>query len=300
MIYNGDFEEYSSCPENATLTLQNPQEIEKCLGWNSPTFGTSDYLNTCSTNTYSSIPINYFGEQNPFNGQGYLGAYFYSTFDNVNMWWEYIQGTLTETLELGKIYSLKIRISLSDESKKAINEFGALFLGHKLNALSSANLDVEPHCIFDSSFFADKEGWMEVEQIFIASGIEKFIVIGNFKNLTDTGQTDLSDGNNNSAYYFIDGVELIDVTEEYPIPNVFSPNSDGINDEWSVPFSLKNHEILILNRWGNLVTILDFENPIWKGLTSDNSDCSDGVYFYVIRKIKNGRKIRTGNITIVR
>lgn len=73
------------------------------------------------------------------------------------------------------------------------------------------------------------------------------------------------------------------------IPNIFTPNSDGINDLFS-PINISNNkfEIYILNRWGNLMTILNETNKSW-----DGKDASEGTYFYIL-KIKNTEIIKHG------
>ncbi|MBK6834092.1 MAG: gliding motility-associated C-terminal domain-containing protein [Bacteroidetes bacterium] len=77
------------------------------------------------------------------------------------------------------------------------------------------------------------------------------------------------------------------------IPNVFSPNGDGINDVFEVKY--KNAEIMefvIYNRWGVKIyegknfssindTLLNF--VAWDGRTTSGMVCEDGTYFYVIK-----------------
>ncbi len=72
LVFNGDFEIYSSCPLSESSPFQNPYEITKCTGWNAPTYGTSDYFHRCATNPIVSVPSNLGGFQQPFNGDGYL------------------------------------------------------------------------------------------------------------------------------------------------------------------------------------------------------------------------------------
>ena len=67
------------------------------------------------------------------------------------------------------------------------------------------------------------------------------------------------------------------------IPNVFTPNGDGINDYVLLNYDFyKEYEIFILNRWGNVV----YENRhqqgliLWDGKAQNGEFCTDGVYFY--------------------
>jgi len=97
------------------------------------------------------------------------------------------------------------------------------------------------------------------------------------------------------------------------IPNVFSPNGDGINDVFEV--KLKNAELElfeIYDRWG-VVIIKNEELKInsnglisWSGRATSGIECSAGTYFYVIKiKLdsaysKEGTKEFKGFITLVR
>jgi hypothetical protein len=53
-------------------------------------------------------------------------------------------------------------------------------------------------------------------------------------------------------------------------------------------------KIRIINRWGNTVTVLTKNNPIW-----DGSSCGDGIYYYMIEDEKIKTK-QTGFIHLVR
>ncbi|MFD3002886.1 ice-binding family protein [Pontibacter toksunensis] len=82
-------------------------------------------------------------------------------------------------------------------------------------------------------------------------------------------------------------------------PNVFSPNNDGNNDLWVIQ-NLQNysqHELIILNRWGNEV----YKSKSYKN-NWDGDNLSEGTYFYVVRlKMCNGSdKTFKGFVTIVR
>jgi gliding motility-associated-like protein len=71
------------------------------------------------------------------------------------------------------------------------------------------------------------------------------------------------------------------------IPNVFTPDEDGINDifkpEINVPEYLTEYEMAIYNRWGNLLFITWNYLTGWNGKDSKNKECSIGVYTAVIK-----------------
>jgi gliding motility-associated-like protein len=81
------------------------------------------------------------------------------------------------------------------------------------------------------------------------------------------------------GYSYTDTV-IVDVLEDCDlnIPNVFTPNGDGINDVFLVTANgLKTYSIEIFNRWGKKVfSSADITNS-WKG-----ENVNDGTFFYVI------------------
>ncbi|MCF8374386.1 MAG: right-handed parallel beta-helix repeat-containing protein [Bacteroidales bacterium] len=83
------------------------------------------------------------------------------------------------------------------------------------------------------------------------------------------------------------------------IPNVFSPNDDGINDNWVIKGMeyVPTCELKVLDRWGRTV----FESigyPIpWDG-KYDNKPLQSDAYFYFIQ-YNNGAEPLTGKVSIV-
>lgn len=65
------------------------------------------------------------------------------------------------------------------------------------------------------------------------------------------------------------------------LPNIFSPNNDGLNDVFTpISFSgISSAEIIILNRWGNMVYQSKNLLSGWDG-KSGGIDCLEGVYFW--------------------
>lgn len=76
---------------------------------------------------------------------------------------------------------------------------------------------------------------------------------------------------------------VVNIVEyELAVPNVFTPNGDGQNDEFRVVYrSLKKYSIVIFNRWGRKV--YESTNPAegWDG-TVGGGMAPPGVYFYYI------------------
>ncbi|MFK8038772.1 MAG: gliding motility-associated C-terminal domain-containing protein [Crocinitomicaceae bacterium] len=68
------------------------------------------------------------------------------------------------------------------------------------------------------------------------------------------------------------------------IPNVFTPNNDGINDVFKIrAFSnVETLSVSIFNRYGAIVYRYFGLNGTWDGRTHAGGECSDGTYFVVI------------------
>jgi len=94
-------------------------------------------------------------------------------------------------------------------------------------------------------------------------------------------------------------VEKQNLVKASDLPNILTPNGDGVNDALIVDFfkDATNFNMKIYNRWGNKV--LD-TNDLSINWTPENN--SDGVYFYVIKYIScNGEEdLIKGNITLAR
>jgi gliding motility-associated-like protein len=78
----------------------------------------------------------------------------------------------------------------------------------------------------------------------------------------------------------------VDDASKLEIPNIFSPNGDGINDYFQVKAqTLRSFNGVILNRWGNI--IFEWSNweeyeAGWNGNMNGGSKAAPGVYFYTI------------------
>ena len=87
---------------------------------------------------------------------------------------------------------------------------------------------------------------------------------------------------------------------DFEVPNVFSPNGDGLNDWWEVDLKLglsSCTKFKIFNRWGQLLFETDGADPSWNGRTFAGKETPPGVYFYIIEV--NGNEF-TGSFTLLR
>jgi gliding motility-associated-like protein len=85
------------------------------------------------------------------------------------------------------------------------------------------------------------------------------------------------------------------------VPNVFTPNGDGTNDEFRVAYkSLARFDCWIFNRWGRKVFSWSDPQKGWDG-TINGKKASPGAYFYVINAVgSDGVKYtRKGDINLL-
>lgn len=87
------------------------------------------------------------------------------------------------------------------------------------------------------------------------------------------------------------------------IPNAFTPDGDGVNDVFSaLPYEGSEviSHLIIYNRWGQKVYEASGPNAAWDGTTFGEPAPSD-VYVWLLEVLCDGeRKIRKGDVTVLR
>ncbi|MDX2361861.1 MAG: gliding motility-associated C-terminal domain-containing protein [Crocinitomicaceae bacterium] len=90
------------------------------------------------------------------------------------------------------------------------------------------------------------------------------------------------------------------------IPNVFTPNNDGSNDEFFAQGTfLEDFHMIIFNRWGEVVKELEELDDTWDGLTQQGMPVNDGTYIWLVNYsfLENGgleKREITGHVTVLR
>ncbi|HLV42083.1 MAG TPA: gliding motility-associated C-terminal domain-containing protein, partial [Brumimicrobium sp.] len=93
-----------------------------------------------------------------------------------------------------------------------------------------------------------------------------------------------------------------DVCSDIYIPNIFSPNGDGKNDEYCIYGEcISTFSLQIFNRWGELVYISDNEENCWDGTYKGKKLNTDVFVYKVSITTLQGEEIEeSGNINLVR
>ncbi|MCC7301412.1 MAG: gliding motility-associated C-terminal domain-containing protein [Bacteroidia bacterium] len=91
---------------------------------------------------------------------------------------------------------------------------------------------------------------------------------------------------------------IIEVDTMLLIPNVFTPNGDGQNDEFYIPNSgMENFHIQIYNRWGTLLFETTADEIRWDGRSTSGILLSDGTYYYILDAVL---KTQSGPVEVKR
>jgi gliding motility-associated-like protein len=95
----------------------------------------------------------------------------------------------------------------------------------------------------------------------------------------------------------------VDINQVILIPNIITPNNDGLNDGFGIKNNgVDEYGLTIFNRWGQIVFERQAREIQWNGTTNSGTDLEAGTYFYVL-VVDNGSKgtfEKTGFITLVR
>lgn len=114
--------------------------------------------------------------------------------------------------------------------------------------------------------------------------MHQYIVSGNF-SIVHISNPNSSCADTTTKNY---NVNLINNNDSIEIPNIFTPNGDGVNDyfDLSILFYCQNFELEIFNRWGSSIIKPSNKYKKWDGKTNEGEDVTSGTYFYII-KTKN-------------
>lgn len=80
-------------------------------------------------------------------------------------------------------------------------------------------------------------------------------------------------------------VIVVDMVSFITIPNVFTPNGDGVNDIFSLnPINIGDISMTIFDRWGlKMYDTSSTGSLTWDGKTKAGAPVADGTYFYIIQ-----------------
>lgn len=146
---------------------------------------TPDYFNFDRHKPVNNVFDKYIGGTQPKTGTAFVGFFCLRSNPqrNVKNVREYIGTTLINTLEKDSLYKVEISLCLDAESNAAIKNFGLIFSTNSLEFNKDYQLfSAKPQIEFTLSYPDKGAGWITVSSFYKATGNEKCIIIGNFKN----------------------------------------------------------------------------------------------------------------------
>ncbi|WP_294678992.1 gliding motility-associated C-terminal domain-containing protein [uncultured Fluviicola sp.] len=287
LIQNGSFEENTSCYGDPANLGFDVFQWAGCTGWTCPTYGSSDFW--CENPGFGSYepPATPFGFEYPRTGENMAGIYLFVKHEEYR---EYIQCKTTAPLKENGYYefSLYLNNPFYNENLASTTSCFQAYFSHSpvLQPTSYLAIPVEPQLKNDpANFYTDTTQWILFEGTYKASGGENYITIGcfdtdfeiplSFNIISDSTVTDI--------YFFIDDVQLHEIPSSLKVPNIFTPDNDGVNDLfYPTLLNIPDWEMNIMNRWGNQIITLNPETPYWDGNIGNNA-ASEGIYFYTLR-----------------
>ena len=210
LVLNPSFEDTIACPTTTAIPMQ-------CEYWYTANIGSPDYFSEqpdifCGT---SPVPLSNVGYQYARTGVAYVGLapFFTTIFPSYVDRREYIGGILSDTLKQGHEYCVSFYVSVADEMKYVIDGMGLyLSVDSAVDYTINTNLSFVPQISNPAgNIIYDTLNWVQISGTYIATGGEKYLTIGNFKDDANT-MIDSTSSTANSAYYFIDDVSVIDCT----------------------------------------------------------------------------------------
>jgi gliding motility-associated-like protein len=297
--------------ENCSNCLTGAGDIAASIPWTNPTLSTPDYFNACfSIPSTFSVPTNFAGYKNAHTGKAYAGLANISP--SAPYYRDYIQVKLTDSLSRGKQYCVSYYVALSNIVQYAVNGFSAYFSNTQIIDTTLGLLPFSAQFNYQGAVITDTANWTLISGQFIANGGELYMIIGNFNTIANTSSTLVnSSAIGINSYYYIDDVYVGTcdtlkppvIVSSLSVPNIFTPNNDGVNDVFKIQGSnIQALTCSIYDRWGGKVWELKSPLENWDGRNPTGMPCNDGVYYYVLDAAGEDGKTyhKTGFVELVR
>jgi hypothetical protein len=291
LISNGSFENNTICPNHLANAINNGNITYS----SNPNGGTPNYFNSCTAvmSQAYQVPSNFPGYQYPRSGTAYIGL---DIWDKGYFVSEYIQIKLSENLKQNHHYAFECYLSKAEMARYSISNFGVHFAIDSVYYAPFEILPLIPQIVNSpTNLLGDTTDWMPVTGTFLANGGERFIILGNFNDSTQSLDTIYqyygSANHRDLAYYYIDDVSLIDldstlaVNENAAIAQVEvfpNPAKESLNLSGIVGQNQKDIMVSITDITGKLVS----QTKLNSNLPIDVSQLHPGLYFIYLESSK--------------
>ncbi len=197
-------------------------------------------------------------------------------------------------------YTAEFEITQETHTLKAKNGFQAFSYGISNSSAgpNSAGYFIHGTSIYSPYQFKTNKSYTEVD--LCDDEIYKYISfdtsstfiwndgdLSSQKTIVDSGIYKVQVNNDCLNYNYTDTIKVnkLNCLCTPKVPDVFSPNNDGRNDNLVIEFNCSTSsyfKLKIFNRWGVLIYDDDNYKNNWDGKDSANSECTDGAYIYFI------------------
>jgi len=173
-VNNGGFEDITQCIgfSNSKLKYWSLVDTNKFTGYK--------VFNKCLGNTPS------YGTdfQWPRSDSGFIaGTFFHTNFPNIR---SNLRNKMKTTLSANKTYCVKFYVNIKNASDFGIDGFGAYFGNNTLDTINYCTIPLtylNPQVQNpNGNVINDTLNWISITGTFVATGNEKYLVLGNFKN----------------------------------------------------------------------------------------------------------------------
>jgi len=283
LVPNGDFEQYWGCPYWVS-------EIDSTKFWFSPTQGTPDYFNQCSSFT-ANVPDTWNGYQPAHSGGAFTGLH--------RMHWsqtdfrEYIEIALnvphTQTLIPNACYRFEMYVNLGNICKYTCPNIGVYFSDTAVTGITNMQpLPFTPQITNATGNSPDTLNWLMVSGDYTAHGGERYLIIGNFDNDSLTTLSIVNATSNYPAsYVFIDDVSLTFCSPagtDDPTTSHISVFPNPVTSYLTITCDSDYESEVILY---DITSRVLFKQFFTSSTTINTSQFTAGLYFYEVRN-KNG------------
>ena len=144
--------------------------------------------------------------------------------------------------------------------------------------------------------------------------LQQIYLVNNYPQFTDniswnTGEQTTSIHVNDDGYYYvsisnfcgedIDSAYVVHLNCGAEVPNIFTPNNDGDNDDFQIKnlgSNITDFTFVITDRWGVEIVWFNDQNFKWNGRNENGIKYNDGVYFYKMKFTTSNSKtqVRSG------
>lgn len=270
LVPNNSFEDYSNL--YCGWINNNTELVGTTNNWLSASSPAPDIFSHLIDSTcWNYIPNSYYtnptecilGVQNAKSGNFMAGLYTHG----VGNYREYLQAKLKTPLVIGHQYCFSMFVSLADSVGYATNNLGMALSDTSVFVNTTLPLSTLTPIIKASSVILDKENWVKIAGTLIASSNSQYILIGNFNGQAQTQtQNLLGTCHPNSAYYFIDDIDLHEIN-----PNITLNFAPEVCQNQNIQISASGAESY---KWVNTINpneIISTDSAFTYNITSETT-----------------------------